>query len=270
MIPWQLICTGKAASVTDLPASVHGNIEHTLKLNPGMKLRYFSDDECYRYIQAHFDGGLAADYRKEEAGHFRGDICRAAVLLREGGFYTDVDLETKEPFLNMVDGSTNFMSVFTADGQILNAMIAVVPGHPILNGTLREVRRWYEGTEGQKGLEEHGEGEWMGTVTLRRGIEAFMLESCPDSKLEKQREQLLSTQKDRWTCGSNVLRFYQEDRLSCDYDDGGNPKYSEECPQVRFESFFDGLKYGIFVPGTRKIVAWPRVATCTDWWCGGR
>merc|ERR1719235_510914 len=110
-----------------------------------MTARYFSDSECRDYLSLHFGPELASIYNKEPAGHFRGDICRAAVLFREGGFYTDVDLEAKLPFAEMVDSSTTFMSVFTADGQILNAMIATIPGIGVMNVTIKEVRRWYKG-----------------------------------------------------------------------------------------------------------------------------
>merc|ERR1711988_2004633 len=103
------------------------------------------------------------------------------------------------------------MSVFTSDGAILNAVIATAPGNAILNVTLREIRRWYKGTDGSLGLEEHGEGEWMGTVTLRRGMESFLQANCPGTTLAEKR----SEQKLQWTCGHHVLRFYQEDRLDC-------------------------------------------------------
>merc|ERR1712139_183917 len=118
------------------------------------------------------------------------------------------------------------------------------------------------GTEGDKSLDQHGEGEWMGTVTLRRGMESFLQANCPNVKLEDMR----NTQTLQWTCGEGVMRFYQEDRLQCPWGGGS----SEECPEQRANAGFDGLLYGIFVPGTRQIVAWPRVSTCTDWWCGGR
>lgn len=271
--PWQLIAMGKASSLDTLPSSVRGNIENTLALNPGMKLRYLSDSDCHDYILGHFDAELADLYQKEKAGHFRGDICRAAVLLREGGYYTDVDLQAKAPFAQLVDNSTDFMSVFTLDGAILNAMIATAPGSSILNVTLHEIRRWYRGTEGSLALEEHAEGEWMGTVTLRRGMEAFLKDNCPGSTLaDKRSEQTL-----QWACGHHALRFYQEDRLDCwggfymeDSAGDAAKQQSEECPEERRNSFFEGLQYGIFVPGTRQIVAWPRVVSCQEWWCGGR
>lgn len=291
LIPWQLVTSGKAASLAELPDAVRGNIEHTLSINPGLKMRYLSDSDCLEFIKKHFDDELAGMYTKEPSGHFRGDICRAAVLFREGGFYTDVDLEVKKPFLEMVNSTTTFMSVFTADGHILNAMIATVKGSEVMKATLVHVRHWYKGSDGKKALAEHGEGEWMGTVTLRQAVEGFLEANCPMVKLENIRsEKKLDRQ-----CDQHVVRFFEEQRLECpEVDFGGfggggggggffwgmEPKVeakaepkavgTEECPEARAKSNFDGVKYGIFVPGTRQIVAWPRVSTCTEWWCGGR
>lgn len=290
LIPWQLVTSGKAASLAELPDAVRGNIEHTLSINPGLKMRYLSDSDCLDFIKEHFDDELAGMYTKEPSGHFRGDICRAAVLFREGGFYTDVDLEVKKPFLEMVNSTTTFMSVFTADGHILNAMIATVKGSEVMKGTLVHVRHWYKGSDGKKASAEHGEGEWMGTVTLRQAMEGFLEANCPMVKLENIRsEKKLDRQ-----CDQHVVRFFEEQRLECPEVDfggfgggggggffwGAEPKAeatvapkavgTEECPEARAKSSFDGVKYGIFVPGTRQIVAWPRVSTCTEWWCGGR
>merc|ERR1712023_349200 len=98
-----------------------------------------------------------------------------------------------------------------------------------LNGTLHEMRRWYKGTEGSKSLEEHGEGEWMGTVTLRRGMESYLKANCADIKLEDMR----SKQTLQWSCGHQVMRFYQENRLECSW---GEP--NEECPKERRDAGF--------------------------------
>ena len=54
------------------------------------------------YVRQHFDDDLAEIYNAEHAGQFRGDICRAAVLAQEGGFYADLDLEPAVPFRSLV------------------------------------------------------------------------------------------------------------------------------------------------------------------------
>ena len=40
------------------------------------------DRQCRMYVRQHCDDELADIYNAEKAGHFRGDICRAVVLLQ--------------------------------------------------------------------------------------------------------------------------------------------------------------------------------------------
>lgn len=263
-IPLQLVMTGKEDTLEHLPSNMRRNVEKTLALNPGMKTRYLSDSQCRMYVRQHCDDELAEFYNAEKAGHFRGDICRAAVLFHEGGFYADLDLEPVLPFNALVDNSTKFMSVFTHDGAILNALMAVVPESPVMKETLLEIHQWYKGAAHYQG----SEGEWMGTMTLKRGLQSVMKNSCPAIDLETQRQ----TSELQWRCGPHDFRFYHEDKLKCGrrtlwHAGAGTP----ECPLVRKNSNFAGLKYGIFTAGdSRKLIAWPRTATCDSWWCGGR
>jgi hypothetical protein len=262
-IPLQLIMTGKQATVAELPENLKNNVRRTQKLNPNIKLKYFGDEACHRYVESHVGNELAEIYAAETQGQFRGDICRAAVLWNEGGFYVDLDLQPIVPFQNLVDNATNFMSVFTADGAILNALIAVVPKSPILNSTIHEMYDWYR--HGR--THEQGEGEWMGTVTLKRGLKSFMRNSCPDLDLDAEREAAHS----QWTCASQGIRFYQEDKLNCGGRSFLRRSDKAECPPEREVSDFQGAHYGIFVQGgPRRIVAWPRMASCDKWWCGTR
>merc|ERR1719399_1287987 len=76
-------------------------------------------------------------------GYYRGDICRAAILYQEGGFYTDVDVELAVPLFQLVDENTTFMSALSINGDIFNGLIATVPKSEILGETLNEIREWY-------------------------------------------------------------------------------------------------------------------------------
>mmetsp|Transcript_1948 Transcript_1948/g.2986 ORF Transcript_1948/g.2986 Transcript_1948/m.2986 type:complete len:308 (-) Transcript_1948:70-993(-) len=262
-IPWQVIMTGKEETIDALPDHLKKNVKRTQALNPDMTFRYLSDVDCRKYVRRHFDDELADIYINEKAPQFRGDICRAAVLLNEGGFYADLDLQPTVPFQELVDESTKFMSVFTEDGAILNALMATVPKSPILNNTIREFHDWYKGGRRIK----QSEGEWMGTVTLKRGLKSFMRNSCPDLDLDAEREAAHS----QWTCASQGIRFYQEDKLNCGGRSFLRRSDKAECPPEREVSDFQGAHYGIFVQGgPRRIVAWPRMASCDKWWCGTR
>lgn len=263
-IPWQLVMTGKEESLDQLPSKLQANVKRTLALNPGMKIHYLSDRQCRMYVRQHCDDEIAEIYNAEKAGHFRGDICRAAVLLEEGGFYADLDLEPTVPFKSLVDDSTKFMSVFTHDGAVLNALMAAVPGSPVMKETLQEVLHWYRGGHS----ETSSDGSWMGTVTLMRALRSVMKKNCPQISLDSKRQ----SPDMQWQCGKHDFRFYHEDKLKCNRNTlwrtgAGN----RECPFERMQSDFPGLKYGIFKPGpSRELIAWPRTVACDSWWCGGR
>lgn len=263
-IPLQLVMTGKEESIDQLPSHLRRNVKRTLALNPGMKLHYLSDRQCRMYVRQHCDDELADIYNAEKAGHFRGDICRAAVLLQEGGFYADLDLEPAAPFKSLVDDSTKFMSVFTHDGAILNALMASAPGSPVMKQALQEMKEWYKGTHEQVS----SDGQWMGTVTLMRALRSVMQTNCPETDLDSQRQ----SSRLQWECGTHHFRFYHEARLDCGRKTLFSPGLvSQECPPARMTASFVGLKYGIFTPTTpRQIVAWPRAISCDSWWCGGR
>lgn len=269
-IPWQLVMTGKEDSLEELPEHLRKNVERTLALNPGMKAQYLSDSQCRIYVRQHADDEMAEIYNAEHSGHFRGDICRAVVLFREGGFYADIDLEPTVPFKSLVDDSTTFMSVFTDDGFVLNALMAVVPDSTVMKETLQEIRRWY------KGDADTAFGHWMGTATMKRALQSVMKTNCPGLDFDSQRQ----TPDLQWPCGPHNFRFYQQQKLRCPssralFRTGLNALATSagtpECPLSRMKSRFEGLRYGLFTPGeSRHLIGWSRTASCDAWWCGGR
>jgi len=205
------------------------------------------------------------------------ETCAELVLAIEGGFYTDLDLELKVPLHELVDSGTTFMSASTAEGALWNAIIAVVPGSPIMKQAMEEIKLWKrgefypDGTPIQSLVET---SEWMGPATLFRGLQSLMRSSCPDvssDHLSQERGQL------DWSCGPGErLRLYQEKPLVCsgslvrEEASGahGRSEQEEECPEARRSSRFDGARYGLFVPGpARKIVGWDRFEDCNAFGC---
>jgi len=146
-IPLQIVMTSKEESARTLPPPVLANLRKTLALEvePKPYMRWLDDQACLRYVGDHFGRLFKWRLMNEPRGSFRGDICRAAVLYREGGFYVDLDVQMRVPLTTLVDNNTTFMTAFTADGAILNAIIATEPRNPIMAETLRELRRWYDG-----------------------------------------------------------------------------------------------------------------------------
>lgn len=243
-IPQQLVFTSKYSSLEDTPAAMQKNVKHTMSLNPELEVRWFADSDCHDYLAKHFDKELVRIFDSEEQGNYRGDLCRAAVLAKEGGFYSDLDVEWKFPMRELVDGDTTFMSAISPvnGGEMLNALIAASPGNALLGATLAEVKKWYRNATVHQG--------WMGPMTLLRGVQA----NCPDVALDQQVLDI--------SCGSHKLKIYEQRHMRCTPDDLA-------CPPVRAQGF-DGVQYGIFHPESdNDVVAYPRYAECNSWGCNG-
>jgi len=257
-IPLQLILTSKLTDARLLTAGVRSNLIHTLSMDPQLRVRWLDDRACLEYLQKHFKQPYVDIFRKERRGSFRGDICRASVLYREGGFYTDLDLQLRTPLTQIADPKTTFMSCFTADNAILNAIIAAAPRSPVMKETLWELRKWYSG-EATKAADPNGAdgttSEWMGPLTMLRGLRKTMGKECPSVNFDP------GALIGHISCGQQEIMLYREAELLCD-------AVSEDCPPARMNSEFGGLRFGIFDMGTnRHLIGWPRFDGCTDWGC---
>mmetsp|Transcript_81662 Transcript_81662/g.141985 ORF Transcript_81662/g.141985 Transcript_81662/m.141985 type:complete len:358 (+) Transcript_81662:37-1110(+) len=268
-IPNQLVLTGKWPSLLEAPGEVLANIEHTLSLNPELRVHYLGDAACQTYIQEHFDDELLQMFVTEKRGSFRGDICRTSVLAHEGGFYTDLDMEWKVPLHSVVSELTSFMSAFGDRGEVLNALMAAEPGSAVMSATLEQLRAWYRSGPRRN-------GGWMGPVTLLQALRDVHSSACPENVIFQKRQGAQSTQLE-WACGQQSFRLYQQRMLNC------KPKArlmraamplaadpNGECPPERARSSFDGVRFGLFEPGSSgRLIAWPRFASCGQWGCGG-
>jgi len=258
-IPLQLVMTAKERSIDDLPPPLRDNVRRTLALNPELRPRFLNDETCRDFIAANFGAELQAAFEGEKIGAFRGDLCRAAVLAIEGGFYADLDLQPRVPFADLVDNTTTFMTAYSAVFcDILNALIAVERGSTVMHSVLEEIKAWYVGGD--------HEGKLMGTSTMMQGLDNVVAADCPGVSI-RQRGQL------RFKCGEHHnFRFYREAQLRCNL---GSRDF-QECPAVRANSYW--LKFGIFEPGAatvhgisgRNLVAWSRFENCTDFGCHDR
>jgi len=260
LIPDQLIMTGKQGTYEEMPNEVRTNILKMLSLEnearkpkgqSPMHLRWFGDDSCRQYLKDHFDEELSKIFDEAAPGYYRADICRTAVLAREGGFYLDVDVELNQPITNLVDEKTTFMSAYSMHGDILNALLAAVPESPVMLKALDEMRNWYKNNENTNA--SHG---LMGTQCTYRGLHQLTKDDCPDVNLKAMRSKL------QWHCGKNAIRLYEEKEMLC------WSLTSEECSIEREEASSWFHRLGLFVPdsgvkGHRTLVGWPRFL-CQD------
>jgi mannosyltransferase OCH1-like enzyme len=169
------------------------------------EVRYFGDRACHSYISKYYDTELVGMFDAATPGYYRGDICRAAVLYREGGYYMDVDVQLIGPVSRLVEASTTFMSVYSIFGDVFNGLLAAEPQSEILGETLQMIRKWYRGEiprECHQGL--------MGTRTMHCALKKIMKKTCPSVSLATMKQSQL-----QWECGQHNIRMYREGNLDC-------------------------------------------------------
>lgn len=171
-IPLHLIMTGVEDDLKDEPDVTIESVRHTLLENRALKFRWFGDRACEKYIEAHYDREMIHIFTSEHHGPYKGDICRACILYREGGFYMDNDIQLTVPIQTLVNSETTFMSITSIMGGIMQAVIGVTPESEIMKETLEEIRRWYR--------HPFPSTLPMGPVTMLRGLQGVMKRRCPE------------------------------------------------------------------------------------------
>jgi mannosyltransferase OCH1-like enzyme len=100
----------------------------------------------------------------------RSDILRLEVLWRLGGVYVDTDFECLRPLDPLIEDLDFFTAPLKPNGWVNNAFIGSVPGHPILDRALNELRpREFHG------YDKHGTGPRFLDTLLRDYPEARRL-----------------------------------------------------------------------------------------------
>jgi hypothetical protein len=253
--------TGKYPTINSLPPEAFKNLQNTFQFLGGITLRYLSDAECIQYLESHFDAELVNYYKAEQHGSFRGDICRSALLLREGGYYMDLDVQLHVPLASLVGPTTTLMSVYAfvpstvaePVPMILNALMAMPPGSFMMQRVMSEVKTWYR-------LQRQG---LIGPVLMAEALTLMIHQNCPHINLKAP------GMPGDWQCGTEDFRFYQQEFIGDWQQCLSNGQIV--CPPQRAASF-EGARYGIFKIGSEtreaRLVGWPRFAECKGYACG--
>lgn len=257
LIPSQLVLTAKQSSLDQMPQAIQFNVKRNMQMSPELRLRWLGDCDCLEFIRKHYDDELARFYSQELIGNLRGDICRAAVLAKEGGFYIDVDVEMKEPLTSLVDNHTTFLAgVAAPHGIMFNAIMAATPGNEIMTGSVEEIRSMYR---------QHGAGAMitlLGCTALTQALAKIRHRDCAENYAP-------SHAFAKWTCGKEVVRLFDERKYNCDPYEAD--RREEDCPPSRTAAMwsFEGAQWGIFSSWPEdKLVAWSRMHECTSYGCG--
>lgn len=274
-IPLQLVMTGSFSSLEDLPLEAKANLNNTRSLAPGFSMRYLNDTSCRTYLSKYAGDEFVEIYDREIHGSFKGDICRSAVLLQEGGFYADLDFQFHDPLASLIGENTTFMTAFVAQTSwspvlppsdfgpspsavnrpILNALIAVRPKSLVMKRTMKFILKAYAKHNKLPAL--------LGPTAMGEALRETVHQDCPDISLSN------SDTLAQWTCGEESMRFYQEE-----YIGAGNDCINEGplvCPPERAASEFGGLNFGVFRMGSEsrnsRLIGWPRYKACATFGC---
>jgi hypothetical protein len=128
-----------------LPDEFATYVESWKRTHPGWEHRFWTEENL--------PGDLRHPEALERIRHpaERADILRLELLWRHGGVYADVDFECRrsmEPYIGDAEFFTAYLkpkNVVKARERVNNAFIGSMPGHPLLERALDELRpqEWY-------------------------------------------------------------------------------------------------------------------------------
>ena len=97
-IPKILHCTHYNKDI--IPQKVWNNIS---KYAGDYEFRYYSDDDCIRYLDKNFGKKYSDKFKELKNGAHKADLFRYCVLYLEGGVYMDIDMEPQQYFNKIFD-----------------------------------------------------------------------------------------------------------------------------------------------------------------------
>ena len=114
-------------------------------------VHFMTDADCIPLIEK-MEPRIVSFFIEEKEGAFKADICRVAALYLHGGYYSDVDMQTVEPFV-LSGGKYTFATVrckekiegtpHTSTCGFFQSFIAASPGHLLLQFSMEEMLQVY-------------------------------------------------------------------------------------------------------------------------------
>lgn len=141
------------------PVHLLGLQESWQQHNPGIELRFWSDDDLDAFVAAEAPEFLEI-FRGYPSGIFRADLGRYLVLRHFGGIYADLDCQCLRPLQPLLAGRSFVIAAEPAShsqlacvqqrglGRILcPSFLASTPGHPFWETVLEAIRRHRDETD---------------------------------------------------------------------------------------------------------------------------
>ena len=106
-------------------------------LNPGYTIKFYTDEDCQKYLLENYDVKHLDMFNFLKDGPIKADFFRLCVLLKEGGYYCDIDAQPLVSFDSFIDPTVNFMTVLSkpSNGLVNPHILVCLPGHKIIEQT---------------------------------------------------------------------------------------------------------------------------------------
>lgn len=139
-----------------IPSRMHQRIDSWLDQNPEYHYHYYSDEECQKMIQTHYNETVLRAYQKLIPGAFKADFWRYCVLYTFGGVYADIPMANLVPLRKIIDPESHFIvprDTPSSKKYLYNAFMASTPNNPVLGKAIdicieNIENEWY-GTSGE-------------------------------------------------------------------------------------------------------------------------
>ena len=134
----------KRKSLSDSEKILLRNVKRTVKVFKNMtggapEVEMWDNEDCFTAInelQMTEGHDLALDFRREDQGIIKGDICRLVQLYNTGGFYFDLDVAPLDALQKVLDPRATFVTTKEVDGDFFQAFLATTPKHPVIRKSL--------------------------------------------------------------------------------------------------------------------------------------
>ena len=190
-------------------------------------VHFMSDEDCIPFIKR-MEPRMVSYFLDEKEGAFKADICRIAALYFHGGYYSDIDMKTIEPFV-LSGKRYTFATVRCKEGigdrnivstcGFFQSFIASTPGHVLLRVSMEIILQVYI---------EDGDKSMLGVLAMHHAYEKL-------SEKEKDTIYLLNTYSlDDMDVGNkfhpDLKRLDGNGLCNWIVEDGENPHFFARSP----------------------------------------
>ena len=122
----------------DCPAS------SCLSCASNVMVRFFDDDACARVIGEVAPEALLRHFHNEYEGMHKAEMCRAALLQRDGGIYFDADLKARMDVRTLIAADSTFVGARSRNSTFFRGFMAAAPRSAVINRYLDHLVAWFD------------------------------------------------------------------------------------------------------------------------------